>query len=289
MLQAQSMKICATGLRTRYFNVMIPIGLRPVGNSIGKAFGPGFTLACVNTEAGRMERNREHKRRTCSQGSDPNDSDCFHARRRSRPDRACGQPQPAGKNLTGIGLLSAETAAKRVGLLLQLVPKATSIGYLRNPTNPVYAEAETREVQIAANAQGVRLLIANASQLSEIETAIADLIQQRASALQVSSDGFLLTHAPKIVAVAHHALPAIYAWPQYAAAGGLMSYGTNIRNAWRQAGVYTGRILKGEKPADLPVMEVTKIDLVINLRTARMLGLDLPVALYAGANEIIDD
>ena len=195
-----------------------------------------------------------------------------------------------GKNLTGIGLLSAETAAKRVGLLLQLVPKATSIGYLRNPTNPVYAEAETREVQIAANAQGVRLLIANASQPSEIETALADLIQQRASALQVSSDGFLLTHAPKIVAlVAHHALPAIYAWPQYAAAGGLMSYGTNIRNAWRQAGVYTGRILKGEKPADLPVMEVTKIDLVINLRTARMLGLDLPVALYAGANEIIDD
>jgi len=195
-----------------------------------------------------------------------------------------------GRNLTGIGLLSAETAAKRVGLLLQLLPKATSIGYLRNPTNPVYAEAETREVQIAANAQGVRLLIANASQLSEIETALADLIQQRASALQVSSDGFLLTHAPKVVAlVAHHALPAIYAWPQYAAAGGLMSYGTNIRNAWRQAGVYTGRILKGEKPADLPVMEVTKIDLVINLRTARMLGLDLPVALYAGANEIIDD
>ena len=195
-----------------------------------------------------------------------------------------------GRNLTGISLLSAETAAKRVGLLLELVPKATSIGYLRNPTNPVYAETETREVQIATSARGVRLLIANASQPSEFETALADLVQQRASALQVSGDGFLLTNAAQIVAlVAHHALPAIYPYPQYAEAGGLISYGTNIGIAWRQAGIYTGRILKGEKPANLPVQEVTEIKLVINLKTARTLDLDVPSPVYGGANEIIDE
>jgi putative ABC transport system substrate-binding protein len=194
-----------------------------------------------------------------------------------------------GGNLTGIGLLSAETAAKRLGLLLELVPKATSIAYLRNTTNPVYAEAETREVETAARAHGVRLLIVNASRTSEIETAFADLVQQRADALQVSSDGFLLTHHDQIVALAaRHAVPAIYAWPQYTAVGGLMSYGTNIRAAWRQAGIYTGRILKGEKPADLPVQQVTKIDMVINLKTAKTLGLDVPLGLSAGADEVIE-
>jgi len=194
-----------------------------------------------------------------------------------------------GGNLTGIGLLSAETAAKRLELLLELVPKAASIGYLRNPTNPVYAEAETREVEAAARAHGVRLLIVNASSPSEIETAFADLVQQRADALQVSSDGFLLTHPDQIVALAaRHGIPAIYAWPRYTAVGGLASYGTNIRNAWRQAGIYTGRILKGEKPADLPVQQVTKIDLVINLKTAKALGLDVPLGLSAGADEVIE-
>src|SRR6516165_7188501 len=167
-----------------------------------------------------------------------------------------------GGNVTGIALMGAETAAKRLGLLLELVPKATSIGYLRNPTNPVYAEAETREVQIAAAALGVRLLIANASNQSEFETALADLVHQGANALQISSDGFLLTHAAHIVAlIARLALPAIYAWPQYAAVGGLISYGTDIHDAWRQAGIYTGRVLKGEKPTDLPIMQVTKIDM----------------------------
>jgi len=194
-----------------------------------------------------------------------------------------------GGNLTGIGLLSAETAAKRLELLLELVPKAASIGYLRNPTNPVYAEAETREVEAAARAHGVRLLIVNASSPSEIETAFADLVQQRADALQVSSDGFLLTHPDQIVALAaRHGIPAIYAWPRYTAVGGLASYGTNIRDAWRQAGIYTGRILKGEKPADLPVQQVTKIDLVINLKTAKALGLDVPLGLSAGADEVIE-
>ena len=194
-----------------------------------------------------------------------------------------------GGNITGIGLLAAETAGKCLELLLELVPAANSIAYLRNPTNPVFAESETREVQVAVRAHGVRLLLANASSTSEIETAFADLVQQRADALQVSSDGFLLTHPDQIVALAaRHAVPAIYAWRQFMAVGGLMSYGTNIHDGWRQAGVYTGRILKGERPADLPVQQVTKIDLIINLKTAKALGLTFPLSLLGRADEVIE-
>jgi putative ABC transport system substrate-binding protein len=194
-----------------------------------------------------------------------------------------------GGNLTGIGLLAAETAGKCFELLLELVPKATSIAYLRNPTNPAFAESETRELQTAARAHGVELLIFNASRPNEIDTAFADLVRQRADALQVSSDGFLLTHPDQIVALAaRYAVPAVYAWPQYAAAGGLMSYGTNIRDAWRQAGIYTGRILKGERPADLPVQQATKIELVINLKTAKALGITLPLPLLGRADEVIE-
>ncbi len=194
-----------------------------------------------------------------------------------------------GGNLTGIGLLAAETAGKCLELLLELVPKAKSIGYLRNPTNPAFAESETRELEVAAYAHGVRLLIVNASRPNEIETAFADLVQQRADALQVSSDGFLLTHPDQIVALAaRHAVPAIYPWPQFTAVGGLMSYGTNIHNAWQQAGIYTGRILKGERPADLPVQQATKIELVINLKTAKALGLTFPITLLSRADEVIE-
>ena len=194
-----------------------------------------------------------------------------------------------GGNLTGIGLLAAETAGKCFELLLDVVPKAKSIAYLRNPTNPAFAESETRELQTAARAHRVGLLIFNASRVSEIEIAFSDLVQQRADALQVSSDGFLLTHPDQIVALAaHHAVPAIYAWPQYPAVGGLMSYGTNIRDAWRQAGIYTGRILKGERPADLPVQQATKIELVINLKTAKTLGLNVPISLLGRADEVIE-
>jgi putative ABC transport system substrate-binding protein len=194
-----------------------------------------------------------------------------------------------GGNVTGIGLLTAETAAKRLELLLELVPKATSIGYLRNPTNPVYAESETREVEIAARAHGVRLLIVNASRPTEIETAFAELVQRRPDALQVSSDGFLLTYPDQIVALAaRYAVPAIYAWPKFAAVGGLISYGNNLRDAWRQAGIYTGRILKGERPADLPVQQVTTIELVINLKTAKALGITVPLPLSGRADEVIE-
>ena len=194
-----------------------------------------------------------------------------------------------GGNLAGINLFLVEVVAKRLELLLELVPTAKSIAYLRNPTNPVFAETETREVQVAARALGVRLLLVNASRTSEIDTAFANLVQQRADALLVSGDGFLHTHRAEIVALAErHAVPAIYSMREYVADGGLMSYGTNYPSAWRQAGVYTGRILKGERPADLPMQQVTKIELVINLKAAKALGVTFPLPLLGRADEVIE-
>jgi putative ABC transport system substrate-binding protein len=194
-----------------------------------------------------------------------------------------------GGNLTGIDLLLATVVGKRLELLLEVVPAAKSIAYLRNPSNPVFAESETKEVEIAARAHGVRLLIVNASGPSEVEMAFADLVQQRADALLVSSDGFFLNHPDQIVALAaRHAVPAIYGWRQAMAAGGLMSYGTSIIDAWRLAGVFTGRILKGERPADLPVQQITKVELVINLKTAKALGIAFPLSLLGRADEVIE-
>jgi putative ABC transport system substrate-binding protein len=194
-----------------------------------------------------------------------------------------------GGNLTGINLLLAETSGKRLELLLELVPAAKTVAHLRNPANPVYAEADASEAQVAARAHGVRLLFVNASQSSEIETAFAELVQQRADALHVSADGFLLTHLDQIVALAaRHSVPAIYAFRQATTLGGLMSYGTDFPHAWRQAGVYTGRILKGERPADLPVQQVTKMGLIINLRTAKALDITVPLPLSGHADEVIE-
>src|SRR6516225_8874618 len=182
-----------------------------------------------------------------------------------------------GRNLTGINLMWAEVAGKRLELLLELVPAAKSIAYLGNPSNPVFAESETRELQTAVRAHGLRLLIVNASRPSEFETAFADIVRQPADALVVSSAVSLLTEPDQIVALAtQHALPAIYAWRPSVAVGGLMSYATSLPNAWRQAGGYTGRILKGEKPADLPVLQPTKFELLLNLKTAKALGLTVP-------------
>ena len=193
-----------------------------------------------------------------------------------------GQP---GGNVTGIILLGVEVAAKRLELLLQLVPVGTSIAYLRNPTNPVFAENETRETQMAARARGVSLLFANVSHQSEFETVFANLVQQKVGALLVSADGFLLSHRDQLVALAgRHALPAIYGWP---APGGLICYTTNFNDAWRLAGVYTGRILKGEKPANMPVEQVTKVDLIINLKTAKALNVTVPNSLLVRADEVI--
>jgi putative ABC transport system substrate-binding protein len=194
-----------------------------------------------------------------------------------------------GGNLTGINLLLAETAGKRLELLLELMPAAKTVAHLGNPSNPVYAEADASEAQVAARAHGVRLLIVNASRPSEIETAFAELVQRQAEALHVSADGFLLTHLDQIVALAaRHSVPTVYAFRQAIKLGGLMSYGTDFPHAWRQAGVYTGRILKGEKPADLPVQQVTKMELIINLRTAKTLGITVPRSVQSRADEVIE-
>jgi putative ABC transport system substrate-binding protein len=194
-----------------------------------------------------------------------------------------------GGNLTGINLMLAETVGKRLERLLELVPAATSIAYLRNPTAAVFSESETRELQAAARERGIHLLVENASRPSEFETAFADLVQQRADGLVVSSAVSLLTDPDRIVALAtRHAVPAIYALRQSMAVGGLMSYGPNYFSAWRQAGVYTGRILKGEKPADLPVIQPTKFELLINIKIAKALGLTVPPALLVQADEVIE-
>jgi len=194
-----------------------------------------------------------------------------------------------GGNVTGINLMFAEVAGKRLELLLKLVPAAMSIAYLRNPTNPIFAESEARVLQAAARDHGVRLLFVNASRPSEFETAFAELVQQRADAVVVSSAVSLLTDPDQIVALAAgHAVPAIYAWRPSMTVGGLISYATNLPDAWRHAGVYTGRILKGEKPANLPVSQPTKFELIINLKTAKALGLTVPLPLQVAADEVIE-
>jgi putative ABC transport system substrate-binding protein len=194
-----------------------------------------------------------------------------------------------GRNLTGINLMWAEVAGKRLELLLELVPAAKSIAYLGNPSNPVFTESETRELQPASRAHGLRLTIVNASRPSEFETAFAEIVRQQADALVVSSAVSLLTDPDQIVGLAaQHALPAIYAYRPSVTAGGLMSYATSLPSAWRQAGVYTGRILKGEKPADLPVLQPTKFELLINLKTAKALGLTVPQTLQVAADEVIE-
>jgi putative ABC transport system substrate-binding protein len=194
-----------------------------------------------------------------------------------------------GGNLTGINLFLAEVAAKRLEMLLILVPGVRSVGYLRNPTNPMFAETETREVEAAARSFGVQLQSLNANDLNGIELAFGDLAQQRTSALFVSADGFLLTHSDYIVTLAsRNAMPAVYGWGQAVKLGGLMSYGTNFQHAWRQAGIYAGRILHGERPAVLPVQQVTKVELFINQATAKALGITVPLLLLGRADEVIE-
>ena len=193
-----------------------------------------------------------------------------------------------GGNVTGVVLLSSNLGAKRIGLLRELVPKADAIGALVNPTYPV-ANGQLKEVQEAAASVGVRLIIANASAERDFEPAFALLVQQRSSALMISSDPFFNSRRDQIVALAaRHAVPAIYEWREFAEAGGLMSYGTSVTEAYRLAGIYAGRVLKGDKPADLPVMQSSKFEFVINLKTAKALGLDVPLGMSAAADEVIE-
>jgi len=193
-----------------------------------------------------------------------------------------------GGNLTGAYQFAAGLEAKRLGLLHEMVPKATTIAVLVNP-NYSGAENQLREVQEAAARLGVQLVIVRANVESDFDAAFSTLVQQRATALLVCSSPFFnIRRQQLVVLAARHALPAIFEWREFAEAGGLMSYGTSISDAYRQTGVYAGRILKGAQPADLPVVQSTKFEFVINLPTAKALGLTVPPMLLARADEVIE-
>ena len=193
-----------------------------------------------------------------------------------------------GGNATGVYFLTTQLEAKRLGLLRELVPTSALIGVLLNPTLAL-AGAQLKEVQAAAAAAGQQIHIVHASSEPELDTAFATFAQLRAAALLVGADPFFLTRRDHIIALAaRYAIPAIYEQHEFAAAGGLVSYGTSLTDATRQVGVYTARILKGEKPADLPVVQSTKFEFVINLKTAKALGLAVPEGLVLAANEVIE-
>ena len=193
-----------------------------------------------------------------------------------------------GDNVTGVVFFTSVFGAKRLELLRQLVPKATIIAVLMNPNN-TDAEAERSDVQAAAQAIGQQLLIVDVSSDRDIDTAFATFVQRGAGALLVGASPFLFSNRERIVALAaRYGLPASYVAREAVAAGGLMSYASSITEAYRQAGIYAGRILKGEKPADLPVLRSTKFEFVINLKTAKALGLQIPDKVLALADEVIE-
>jgi putative tryptophan/tyrosine transport system substrate-binding protein len=194
-----------------------------------------------------------------------------------------------GGNATGINFFTAELAAKRLGLLHELLPAATRIAVLANPTDPIRLETIVREVKTAATAIGLEFKVVNASTSGEIDAAFATFASAPPDALFVGPDPFFYSRRGQLaLQAARHAIPASYAVRDYAEAGGLMTYGTNLTDAYYQVGVYAGRILKGAKPADLPVQQSTKFELVINLQAARTIGLDVPPTLLARADEVIE-
>ena len=193
-----------------------------------------------------------------------------------------------GGNVTGVSFFSSALGAKRLELLRQLVPSATTIAVLVNPDNP-NTEADRRDVQAAALAIGQQLIVLDASGVRDIETAFATFVQRGAGALLVGGGAFMFSNRERIVALAaRHALPTSYAQRETVVVGGLMSYAGSISDAYRQVGIYAGRILKGEKPTDLPVTRSTKFEFVLNVKTAKTLGLNLPPTLLAIADEVIE-
>jgi putative ABC transport system substrate-binding protein len=193
-----------------------------------------------------------------------------------------------GGNLTGVTLLAVEVGPKLLEILRGVVPSATIIALLLNPTNP-NSETQSKNTQEAARRLGLELHILNASAERDFDAAFAKLHELKASALIIGQDVFFNAESARLAALTvRHAIPAIYALPEFAAAGGLFSYGASRNDAWRQAGIYVGRILKGEKPAELPVVQPTKFELTINLKAAKALGLAVPTSLLASADEVIE-
>jgi putative ABC transport system substrate-binding protein len=196
----------------------------------------------------------------------------------------------SGGNLTGVAILNGELVPKRLEVLREVVPTASLVAYLSNPANPAFARAELAAAETAARILGLKLLILNASTAGEVESAFENLVRQRADALVVGGDPVLaLSQRDRIVALAlRYRVPTIFDRGESAAAGALMGYGADVADAVRQAGVYTGRILKGEKPADLPVQQSVTIELAINLKTAKALGLTFPLTLLGRADQVIE-
>jgi putative ABC transport system substrate-binding protein len=193
-----------------------------------------------------------------------------------------------GGNVTGASFVATELETKRLELLRDLVPSTAVIGVLINPTNPA-AESRSKDLQMAARTLDRDIHIVNASNEGDLEAAFATLTRKPAGALLVSTDSFFTSQRDRLVALTtQYALPTIYPWREFVEAGGLMSYGPIINEVYRQAGIYTGRILKGEKPADLPFVRPTKFELVVNMKTAKALGLTLPALFLARADEVIE-
>jgi putative tryptophan/tyrosine transport system substrate-binding protein len=194
-----------------------------------------------------------------------------------------------GGNLTGVTTLGVEVGPKQLALLHEVVPAATVVALLVNPTNPALAETQSRILPAAARTLGLSLHVLTASTDRDFDGVFASLAQLRAGALVIGVDAFFNSRSDQLAALAtRHAVPTVSAYQEFTAAGGLMSYGGSIVASSRQAGVYAGRILKGEKPADLPVMQSTKVSLIINLKTAKALGLSVPITLQAAADEVIE-
>jgi putative ABC transport system substrate-binding protein len=194
-----------------------------------------------------------------------------------------------GGNMTGVSALAVGTVAKRLQLVHELMPAAEEIAFLRNPTNPNFSALETRELQGAAVVLGVRLLLLNASSPPEIEEAFANIVAQRAGAFLLGTDPFFISARDQLVTLANrYRIPAIYPFREDVVAGGLISYGSNNRDSFRLVGDYAGRILSGNQPANLPVQQVTKIEMAVNLKTAQTLGLTVPLPLLGRADEVIE-
>jgi ABC-type uncharacterized transport system substrate-binding protein len=194
-----------------------------------------------------------------------------------------------GGNATGVVTLNVDTGQKRLELMHEVVPAATTLGLLLNPANKVVTETQSKDLQAGARGLGLQLRVLNASTERDFEDVFASLKQMQVGGLVIGTDGFFVSRSEQLAALTiRYAMPAIFQYRAFAAAGGLMSYGGSVTDSYRLSGIYVGRILKGEKPADLPVQQSTKVELIVNLKTAKALGLTVPMSLLGRADEVIE-